>query len=228
MPLAGYTVLLTSFAIISVPTRVRSAAQASASKSNISFACCSKSSGTPAGLAGTARSSPTFLPRELDAALDLAHVLEMALEPGAVVAGQRAAERARVVEHRVEQARGLRAPPRALLGRRAVAEQALEHDLRIDLHRQRSGRRAPGDRVAVGAGQARAAAQAPFLERQLERRQRRVLAEALRRDLIDGRCRAAASRRSRAVRRSARRPTSACGSRRPRRPRRTRAATSGR
>ena len=188
MPLAGYTALLTSFAIMSVPTRVRSAAQASASKSNISFACCSKSSGTPAGLRGHVEVVADLAARRARCA---ARPRARPRDGARAARGRRraacASSAAASVEHRVEQARGLRAPLRALLGRRAVAEQPLEHDLRIHLHRQRRRRRAPRDRIAVGAREARAAAQAAFLERQLERRQRRVLAEGLRRDLIDRR-----------------------------------------
>ena len=153
----------------------------------MSCACCSKSSGTPAGRAGTSRSAPTLLPassmrRSTSRTSSRWRSSRARSSPGSV-----RVERGRVLEHRVEQARGLRAPLRALLGRRAVAEQPLEDDLRIHLHRQRRRRRAPRDRIAVGARQTRAAAQAAFLERELERRQRRVLAEGKRGDLIDRR-----------------------------------------
>ena len=48
-----------------------------------------------------------------------------------------------------------------------------------------SRRRLPRDRVAVGAAERRLAGEHRFLDRQLERRQRRVLADVLRRDLVD-------------------------------------------
>ena len=62
-----------------------------------------------------------------------------------------------------------------LLRRAAVAEQPLEHDLRIDLHRQRTRRRRPRNRVRVDAAVALAAVarvRARILDRELQRRQR--------------------------------------------------------
>ena len=64
--------------------------------------------------------------------------------------------------------------------RPAATEQALEHDARIDLHRQRRRRRLPVQRVHVGAAVARIArAEQPgeVLGGHLERRKRRVLAD---------------------------------------------------
>ena len=64
----------------------------------------------------------------------------------------------------------------ALLARPAVAEQALERDPRVDLHRQRRGRGRPRDRVHVGAAEPRRAAAdvaGEVLGRELERRERR-------------------------------------------------------
>ena len=77
----------------------------------------------------------------------------------------------------------------ALLRSGAVAEQAVENHARIDLHGKRRGGRAPGDRVHVGATEADVAGAdqaAEILGRQFERRQRRLLADLLRRDLVDG------------------------------------------
>ena len=68
--------------------------------------------------------------------------------------------------------------------RSAVAEQAIEDLARIDFHRQRRGGRAPGNRVGVGAAEADVAGadQAGHVfGREFERRQRRVLADFLRR-----------------------------------------------
>ena len=58
----------------------------------------------------------------------------------------------------------------------------------FDFHRQRRGRRPPGDRVPVDAAVAVVAVadEVVLLERHLERQQRRVLADRLRRDLVDG------------------------------------------
>ena len=82
-----------------------------------------------------------------------------------------------------------RSPARVALRRGArLAEQPLEHRARIDLHRQRRRRRAPGDRVGVGAavsGRARADVAGEVLRRQFERREGRVLTDLRGHDLID-------------------------------------------
>ncbi len=78
---------------------------------------------------------------------------------------------------------------RQALGRvAAIAEQSLENHARIDLHGQRLRGRAPGDRIHVSAAIADVADahQSGVLDAQFERRQRRVLADLLGRDLIDG------------------------------------------
>ena len=80
--------------------------------------------------------------------------------------------------------------------RRAVAaEHALEHDARVDLHRQRLRRPTPSDRAHVRAEEvAGAAAEVArvILGRELHRRERRIPADLLRDDLIDRRSRASA------------------------------------
>ena len=89
---------------------------------------------------------------------------------------------------RVEDALVALAARDALLGRAAAAEHALEHDLRVQLHRQRRRRRRPGDRVRVHAAVALAAvarARAGILDRHLHRRQQRLAADLLRDDLVD-------------------------------------------
>ena len=89
----------------------------------------------------------------------------------------------------------------------AAAEHPLEHHARIDLHRQRRRRRLPVERVHVGAavaGIAGADESGEVFGRHLERRERRVLADLPRDDLIDrrrrrgsrGRRSASAARRS--------------------------------
>ena len=91
--------------------------------------------------------------------------------------------------HRIENAALLFDALEALFGVGAVAEQAIEDHARIDLHRQRSGRRAPRNRVHVGAAEADVAGShqpAEIFGGEFERRQRRFLADLLRRDLIDG------------------------------------------
>ena len=91
--------------------------------------------------------------------------------------------------HGVQNAALLIDPLQAFFGVRAVAEQASEDHPRIDLHRQRRGWRAPRNRVHIGATEAyvaRSHQPAEILGRQFQRRQRRLLADLLRCDLIDG------------------------------------------
>ena len=76
----------------------------------------------------------------------------------------------------------------AFFGVRAVAEQARENHARIDFHRQRRRRCAPGNRIHVGATESDVAGAdqpAEIFGGQFERRQRRLLPDLLRRDLID-------------------------------------------
>ena len=70
------------------------------------------------------------------------------------------------------------APQPPLRRRVAVAEQLLEHNLRVVLHRQRRIRRLPRDGVAIRAAQAVAAVDARLFGHQLERRERCVLPDA--------------------------------------------------
>ena len=73
--------------------------------------------------------------------------------------------------------------------RAGAAEHPLEGHARVDLHRQRRGFAGPGDRVHVGAAVARHAAAdvaGEVLGGELERRERRVLADLLRQHLVDG------------------------------------------
>ena len=98
-----------------------------------------------------------------------------------------ALERAELARHRIEDAGVLLAALEPLLGAGAVAEQALEHDARIDLRRQRQRGRRPRNRVGVGAAVAPVAVAevAGVLDAELDRREDRVLAVLLRDHLVD-------------------------------------------
>ena len=115
----------------------------------------------------------------LDAALDLAHVREVVVEPRAVGRADRRLQLADRFGDPVEDA-SVAAAARRPRGRRgADAEQLIEHRARVANHRQRLGRRGPADRVGVGARVAveAAAGLVDVLDAQLHRRDRRVLPE---------------------------------------------------
>ena len=126
----------------------------------------------------------------LDAALDLAHRVEIVAELAAVAGPEARPQPAGVLAHEVEQAPVL---PRAHrphrgVGGVAIAEQPLEHAARVGLVGQRGRGRAPRDGVAVGAAVAGIAApdHPHVLQPQLERRQRRRAADILGQHLVDG------------------------------------------
>ena len=102
--------------------------------------------------------------------------------------GERALQVRDLLADRVEHAPLLAQPrqPRLRIRAGAVAEQALEHDARVVLRRQRRVLALPADRVRVGAGEpgVAGACRLAGLDRQLERRQLRLLARLLREDLI--------------------------------------------
>ena len=117
---------------------------------------------------------------ELDAALDLAHVVEIFGYAIAVVRAQAALQMADLRGHRVQDAALALDAGQALGGVGSVAKQAIEHHTRVDFHGQRRGGRAPRDGVGVGAAEADVAGadQAGHIfGGQFERRQRRVLAD---------------------------------------------------
>ena len=164
-----------------------SACQASTCRSNISLMCSSTSRRDAGRRRRHRQVGGQLLPGLLDTALDLADVGQVLIEPRPIGRRQRALQRRRFTEHRVEQADRLRrAAPCAARRRVAVAEQPLEDDLRVVLHRQRRVRALPGDRVAIGSSSGRRRSSGWPFDHQLERRQRRVLADLLRDDLIDG------------------------------------------
>ena len=127
----------------------------------------------------------------LDAPLDFADVLHVLAELGAIPRPEAALEIGHALSHRVEDARVLREARLPRGGRRAVAaEHPLEDDARVDLHRERLRRRPPRDGAHVRAEViARAAAEVArvILGGELHRRERRVLSDLRRDDLIDRR-----------------------------------------
>ncbi len=123
----------------------------------------------------------------LDAALDLADVLEVVVEPRPVARSELALQLRGLARNPVEDAAVGLEVGLALVGGRADAEQLVEHDARVAHHRQRLLRRRPADRVGVDAGVAVGAAArlVDVLDRELHRRDRRVLAELLRVELVE-------------------------------------------
>jgi hypothetical protein len=115
----------------------------------------------------------------------LAHVIEILRQTATIPGREILLQRRDLAHDGVEQAARLLTTRSALRVGAAVAEQFLEHQPRVVLHRQRRRRRLPRDRVAIGAAERRLAREHGFFDRQLERRQRRVLTELLRDDLID-------------------------------------------
>ena len=124
----------------------------------------------------------------LNPTLDVPNGVEILRELQLVARAEPSIESVRLVGHEVEDAAVLSDAGQPRLQVRAVggAEQALEDRARTVFHRQRRRRRAPGDRVHVGAA-ITLVARAQYLDRidrQLERRQLRFLAKRLRHDLI--------------------------------------------
>ena len=129
--------------------------------------------------------------RHLQAPLDLANVGGPFIHLGAVGGRQILLELGQLLRNRIQNAAVLLAALRALfraLGLH-VAEQLLEHDLRIQFHRQRLRGRGPGDRVGVGAAiafPAIARIGAGIFDRHLQRGDRRLLPDLVGDQLIDG------------------------------------------
>src|SRR5262249_16642719 len=143
--------------------------------------------------------------QQLEPALDLAYAVEIVVDERAVLAAERAFQRRRFAEDLVEQALIVAGHGAALGIALAAAEDLLERFARLELHRHRRRRRAERDRAAVRAavGAVARGAAAFFLGRQLQRRQRGVLADVPRRELVD---RDAAERRMALARVLARQP----------------------
>ena len=132
----------------------------------------------------------TLLLGLLNPALDIPHGVEILRELQLVACAERPVESVRLVGHEVEDAAVLSdaGQPRLHVGAVGGAEQPLEHRARVVFHRQRCRRRAPGDRVHVGAAIALVARTEHLdrIDRQLERRQLCLLAVLLRHDLVQG------------------------------------------
>ena len=124
----------------------------------------------------------------LDSPFDLADRIDVFRQLGAVGRSEPPLQTGEVLEHRIENALVLARLGGAPRRGAAVAEQPLEHDARIVLGRQRRRRRGPRQRVQVGAAVAVLAlpGQEIEIDGELERRQRRLLAEHRRGNLIGG------------------------------------------
>src|SRR5206468_7507571 len=118
----------------------------------------------------------------LDAALELADVVEVLVQAGAIARPELALQLRNLPGDPVEDAAIGAAIRGALLRRCADAEELIEDGPRIADHRQRLRRRRPADRVGVDAGVAVSAAASliHILDRELHRRDRRFLTVLLR------------------------------------------------
>ena len=142
----------------------------------------------PTGATGIVISRRRLLLGALNALLDLAHVLEILIEPDLVARAQPTLEAGHIALHRVEDAAVLFHAPHALFGRSRAPEHPFEDDARVRLHRHRRGRRLPRDRVHVGAAVsdvARAHVSGEVLGADLERREHRVAPDLAGDDLIE-------------------------------------------
>ena len=110
-------------------------------------------------------------------------------DPGAVGRAELVSQPGDLVGDRVEQAGPLLQRGPSVGGASPFAEQALEHDPRMGLGRQRRRRRRPREVVLIDAGVAVVALAdgREQVHREFERRQLRLLADLLRGDLVDGR-----------------------------------------
>ena len=124
----------------------------------------------------------------LHAPLDLADAFEVVAELGAIRRVQRALQIGRLLRDQVENAGVLLRDGLALLRGIALTEEPLEQLARIGFHRQRRRRRPERNRAAEAAPVVAVAGttSASSLRCDLERRERRVLADVRRRNLIDG------------------------------------------
>ncbi len=126
---------------------------------------------------------------DLQATLDLAHVVGEGIQARTVRHTDLVAHALDLVVDRIEDALVALAAQHALLGGAAAAEHALEYDLRVQFHRQRRGRRGPGDRVGIDAAVTFAAVartRTRVFHRDFHRRQQRFLPVPGGDDLVDG------------------------------------------
>ncbi len=125
----------------------------------------------------------------LNAPFDLSYVLQIVAETRAVRRAERQLQLANRVGDPIEDAAILPPPRKPRSWSRADAKQLIEDNARISDHGQRLLRRGPADRIGVDAGVVvRAAARLiDVLDAQLHRRNRRLLPDASRVDLIERR-----------------------------------------
>ena len=125
----------------------------------------------------------------LNATLDLADIFEILVEAMPIVGTQVHLQRRHLSRHEVEDAATRTTTLGALGARTAHAEQLLERHARVTNDRQRLGGRRPADGVGVHAGVAvrATAGLVDVLDTELHGRNRRILAEPLRVQLIERR-----------------------------------------
>ena len=131
-------------------------------------------------------SAPRRLGR-LDALLDFANGREILVQLRAIARTERPLETSRFLRDGIENRARLARLREALRRAAAIAEQPLEDDARMRLHRERRRGRLPRNRVREEAVLAVAANLGRILKSELERRETRVFAEVRGGDLIDGR-----------------------------------------
>ncbi len=141
----------------------------------------------PTGSAGSSSDAAGVEIRALDAALDFAHAVQIIAHRGLIARAQLQLQRAGLGGDLVQNAAVLLGAQGPFRRRSALPEHSLEGLARIDLHRHRRGVRAPRQRVHVDAAVvaiAGAQQRRMILGGQLDGRQRRVLPDVLRRNLI--------------------------------------------
>ena len=92
-----------------------------------------------------------------DAPLDLAHVVQVVAQPRLVTRPETLLEPRGRLRHRIQDAAASAHALEPFVHRAGTAKHALEHDARVDLHRQRRRRALPGNGVHVGAAVAHVA-----------------------------------------------------------------------
>jgi hypothetical protein len=124
----------------------------------------------------------------LNATLDLAHVLQVVVQADTIRSADLCLQRACFLKDRVEDAAIFASACLPLCRTSGATEHAFERRAGIDLHRQALRFRCPCNRVHVRAaiaGNASADITGKVFGRKFERRERRVLSDVLRENLID-------------------------------------------
>ena len=153
-PTMRYCWSLPSWPNMKVAMRVTSVWNASTSRSHIRRKCSVRSAGTPAGrLASSGQLDRRQLLGAGDPLLEVADAGEVLVELLAVGAAElRSPGRGRPPARSRARWPAARFALQAVRVVGLVGEEAVEDQLRVDLRRQRRGRRAPGERVLVDAG----------------------------------------------------------------------------